>query len=349
MGMNWLAHLAARAEVPVFLAEGEAAPAEYAHLLARMPALRMVDTPRAAAILLVVGTVPKALLPQLHRLHDQLPHPRATILWQSRNDLSGAKRINSAEDIGTAIKTIHSDLLADNVESEPDILPDAPANEWRGVGPHGQGGKGMMGGTPYGRPMAMTAADLRDGLELDTYTADFGPFLPMFPPGLVLKLTLQGDVIQTVAVTHPPFETTEDRGWVLLDLLGLPALAQRKLRGDASAKGSFDRLARLTAARAAIPDGLGRTHDGSDVRARFDYLMSRRGTALNLHLHHTGLDDLLVGLEWHEAMLVLNSFDTASLRTICANTPEPETDDDTDDKDGNKEGGMDHGAHAGHM
>src|SRR3546814_18792006 len=63
----------------------------------------------------------------------------------------------------------------------------------------------MMGGKPYGRPMAMTDEDLRDGLALDAYTACFGPFLSVLPPGLLLELTLQGDVIQSAKVLRAPF------------------------------------------------------------------------------------------------------------------------------------------------
>ena len=341
MGMSWLAKMAGLAEVPVFVAFGEGAPADAASVLAKAPGLRVVETPRAAAILFVVGTVPKALLPQLHRLHDQLPHPRASALWHSRNELPGATRIEEIANISVLLRAIHRDLLVGSLKSEPDFLSDAPPNEWRGIGPHGQGGKGMMGGTPYGRTMAMTAADLRDGLELDAYTADFGPFLPMLPAGLVLTLTLQGDTIQNVAVAHPPFETQEQRGWVLLNLLGLPALAERMLRATNIGNATVKRLIRLSGARAAIPEGLGRTHDGSDVRTRFDLLTGTSEPIFNLHVQQIGLDDLLIGLEWHEAMLVLNSFDNASLRAICANTSDPEPD--------TMAGGMDHGVHAGHM
>ena len=144
--MSWLAKMAGLAEVPVFVAFGEGAPADAASVLAKAPGLRVVETPRAAAILFVVGTVPKALLPQLHRLHDQLPHPRASALWHSRNELPGATRIEEIANISVLLRAIHRDLLVGSLKSEPDFLSDAPPNEWRGIGPHGQGGKGMMGG-----------------------------------------------------------------------------------------------------------------------------------------------------------------------------------------------------------
>src|SRR3546814_16725517 len=92
----------------------------------------------------------------------------------------------------------------------------------------------MMGGKPYGRPMAMTEDDRRDGLALDAYTATFGPFLPVFPPGLQLSLTLQGDVVQSAEVLRPPVHQAAGDAPLrriarLLRLLGLPALAQRLL------------------------------------------------------------------------------------------------------------------------
>ena len=62
----------------------------------------------------------------------------------------------------------------------------------------------MMGGVPYGRPMAMRAPD-RDGLELDRLPLRLGPFFPHLPPGLVLEVKLQGDVFQEVAVGRKPF------------------------------------------------------------------------------------------------------------------------------------------------
>lgn len=62
----------------------------------------------------------------------------------------------------------------------------------------------MMGGEPYGRPMAMRAPD-RDGLELDRVPLRLGPFFPHLPPGLTLEVKLQGDVFQQVAVARNPF------------------------------------------------------------------------------------------------------------------------------------------------
>jgi hypothetical protein len=63
---------------------------------------------------------------------------------------------------------------------------------------HGHDMSGMdMGGMemPGGLPMADRGAD-RDGLRLDQLHVPLGPVLPDWPAGLVVHLTLQGDVVQ---------------------------------------------------------------------------------------------------------------------------------------------------------
>ena len=353
MGMNWIAKLAAKAPVPIFIARGNDAPDETDKLHLN-PNLSIVDTPRAASILLVAGTIPHALTAHLHRLHDQLPHPRATIFWHSSptDQLSSALGVTHGDDLGSFLLQTRAALLTGERASEADVLPDEPANVWRGVGPHGQGGKGMMGGTPYGRPMAMTDGDMRDGLKLDAYTADFGPFLTMLPSGMILKITLQGDLFQKVAVVSPPYEDARQGREIrtLLKLLGLPTLANRLLIENAHCEAGFKRLVTLSGVRRAIPPDLGRTHDGSDVRSRFEHMLNDPSNPQNLHLMGLGLGDLLEGREWQEAMLILNSFDNTSLRKICANTPTDATDDmgDSSEQASGGHEGMDHSSHGGH-
>jgi hypothetical protein len=50
-------------------------------------------------------------------------------------------------------------------------------------------------GMPGGLPMAERGED-RDGLKLDRLHVQLGPVLPDWPAGLVVRLTLQGDVVQ---------------------------------------------------------------------------------------------------------------------------------------------------------
>src|SRR5260370_8072981 len=77
------------------------------------------------------------------------------------------------------------------------------AGEMGGGAPHGHDIRGRthhghdMGGMEMqgGLPMADRGAD-RDGLRLDQLHVPLGPVLPYWPAGLVVHLTLQGDVAQ---------------------------------------------------------------------------------------------------------------------------------------------------------
>ena len=207
MAMSLLGRFAARAPVPVFPAVGRDGEVRL-DVLSLAPALRVVDSPRHASILLVSGDIRTADRDSLARVHDQLAHPRATLWWGThpRADTGAALTVAAAESPETALRDLYRRLLTGGHTSETHWLADEPPNPWRGRGDHGQGGEGMMGGVPYGRMMPMPPTpDLRDGLALDVYTAQFGPFLPQLPPGLVLEITLQGDVIQSAAVVRPPF------------------------------------------------------------------------------------------------------------------------------------------------
>lgn len=200
---------AAGAPAPVFAATGPGARNGTEDLSLR-PELRLMVSPRHASILLVAGTIPDGCVDALSRIHDQLPHPRATLAWRYGSDeaaRAGADEgaVTKASDPVPALLGLHRSLLEGRHASESSLLPDEPPSPWRGKGPFGQGGEGMMGGRPYGRPMAMTADDLRDGLALDRLELTLGPFFPPFPPGLALEIALQGDVVQAATVVRAPF------------------------------------------------------------------------------------------------------------------------------------------------
>jgi len=65
----------------------------------------------------------------------------------------------------------------------------------------GHGGHDM--GSVAGLPMAGTGED-RDGLALDVLTYRLGPFLPGWPPGLVVAAILSGDVVVAAEVERGP-------------------------------------------------------------------------------------------------------------------------------------------------
>src|SRR3546814_14230756 len=203
MAVDALMRLAADAPAPIFAVAGEDGLAAVEDL-SLDPAVSLKASPRHAALLLVCGDLRSENHEALRRLHDQLPHPRATLWWRTAPRAGFPCAASPDGDAAHAVASLWQQLVTCLRPSENDLLPDDPPAPWRGKGDHGQGGEGMMGGKPYGRPMAMTEDDRRDGLALDAYTATFGPFLPVFPPGLQLSLTLQGDVVQSADVLRPP-------------------------------------------------------------------------------------------------------------------------------------------------
>ncbi|MFI1721912.1 hypothetical protein [Streptomyces sp. NPDC020489] len=97
-------------------------------------------------------------------------------------------------------------------------------------GHHGHAGHDM-GGVVHGLPMADRADD-RDGLRLDQLHVPLGPGLVDWPAGLILRLTLQGDIVQQAGVEplvptspHPPFW---NEPWLRA------AAGERVTRGDAA-------------------------------------------------------------------------------------------------------------------
>lgn len=204
-----LAGLAGQAPARVFPVVGSGAR-DSVDRLRSDPRLCFVDSPRAASLLLVAGDLPEPLRRPAQSVHDEIPHPRATVWWPLsgsgpvQSSFPGALVVREHEDVGGALARVQAALLDGRHAPDPDLLPDVDPAPWRGVGPYGQGGKGMTGGVPYGRPLAERAPD-RDGLELDQLQVAIGPFFPPFPPGLVLDLKLQGDVIQAATVDGNAF------------------------------------------------------------------------------------------------------------------------------------------------
>ena len=209
--MSLLARLAARARAPVFVLVGEGGRQTARRVLldARVQAAR---SPRHATVLLVVGALPEALWDAARRVHDQVPEPRATVVvegGEGGSPFEGATVVEDPAKVADAVVAVHRALVTGERESERAFGPEDSPVEWKGVGPHGQGGKGMMGGKPYGRPMAMTGPDLRDGLELDRVTVPLGPFLGWLPPGLCIDVVMQGDVVQEARL-HVAFASARD-------------------------------------------------------------------------------------------------------------------------------------------
>lgn len=140
-------------------------------------------------------------------------------------------------------------------------LADVAEQRWlreRQVG-HGTGvdqheGDGMD--MPCGLSMADRGED-RDGLKLDQLHVSLGPFLPHWPAGLVLELTLQGDVIQHAAVGTVPEGTATGSFWTEPWLRA--ATGEHVTTGEAASRRAaahLDSLGRLLAV-AGWPDAAG--------------------------------------------------------------------------------------------
>lgn len=329
--MSLLQRIEAWAPVPVFPVVGEGGLAAIERLRLA-PALTFVSSIRHASILLVCGDIRADDRPALRRLHDQLPHPRATLWWRSAPLDDAVEPVQeTGDDATTALRQLDADLCAGTRATEADWLSDQPPNPWKGEGDHGQGGKGMMGGVPYGRPMAMTDGDLRDGLTLDAMTICIGPFAPMVPPGLSLELTLQGDVIQAAKVLTPAYQDQAPaktaslwQAASLLELVGLGGLAGRCRNAAPIEEVRRDKLyaaARRAGAFVAIPPGLGKVGT-SDVRSRLGEALL--GASSSFPDGAPLLVEMLRGLEWQEAMLVIASFSARRLEALAPVTPADE-------------------------
>ncbi|NWN90642.1 hypothetical protein HLV39_03895 [Marinobacter adhaerens] len=210
MAVTWFRKLGNQAPVPVFPLVGKNGEAalEALHL---SPAVTIVQSPKQARALAVLGCIDHQDQPAFRRVHDQVPAPRVTG-WCSTmalpKELSDtAVVVASADQLGTQVQQAVHALDAGQRRSDPNLCPDEPPAPWKGVG-DGHGGEGMMGGKPYGRPMAMPEDDLRDGLQLDPLAFSFGPFSSLLPPGMVAKVRLHGDVIAGWEIASQPYELT---------------------------------------------------------------------------------------------------------------------------------------------
>lgn len=229
--------------VPVIVAAG-AGGATVRHRLRADHRVDLVRSPRHACLLVIAGDVPGSDRAPLLQLHDQVPRPRGVIAAGARGLPAELDPVTcAADDVVGAVLDAGRAVLGGERDHD-DVLPATNPVPWRGVGPHGQGGEGMMGGMPYGRAMPMTA-DGRDGLALDRLPLTLGPWLAGLPSGCRLEIGLQGDVLEEASVryaaTGPTLagpvsvaevETLRARtllGWLadLVDSAGLPALARR--------------------------------------------------------------------------------------------------------------------------
>jgi hypothetical protein len=169
-------------------------------------------TPADADILLVTGDAVAPIAKVVEATWQAMPAPRARAAAARPGEV--AARLEAARaQLGD--RAAQQALAAAGTGPGPLLLggPDSPKpdadgqhghqaggshgregmDHGHGSGGHMHGADGM--GMPGGLRMAERSDD-RDGLRLDQLHLPLGPVLPDWPAGLVLRLTLQGDVIQ---------------------------------------------------------------------------------------------------------------------------------------------------------
>ncbi len=143
---------------------------------------RLAYSPADADILAVCGTPDETFGGVIHHLWEQMPGPRVRV------DIQRAHRDDLSQMLDSA-----ADHLMDTDQHRHDARTRSPEPDIEGAS--GDMDHGDMEMAPGGIPLAEGARD-RDGLEMDVLHLRLGPWLPHWPAGLVVDLTLQGDVIQ---------------------------------------------------------------------------------------------------------------------------------------------------------
>ncbi|GAA1720694.1 hypothetical protein [Nonomuraea bangladeshensis] len=141
----------------------------------RLRDLPVALTPADADILLVAGPACSELEAAVERLWQDMPAPRR------RAHAEGPREVAAAVE---------------------DARARLARRENAGAGQRA-GAEGDDSDEPAGLPMAERGPD-RDGLTFDRLHVSLGPFLPDWPHGLTVRVTLQGDVVQRAEVAGPP-------------------------------------------------------------------------------------------------------------------------------------------------
>lgn len=176
-------------------------------------------SPADADVLAVCGMPGSELGEVVERIWDQLPGPRARI------------DITDTESIDSALERAAAELL-DSGRQRDDARGRAQSPDLDHSGHHGMDHNGMdhgsmdhhdmdHGGIDHGghHGMDMAPAGIalaeggedRDGLEMDVLHVRLGPVLPHWPAGLVLRCSLQGDVLAEAEAWIVDADRTDSR------------------------------------------------------------------------------------------------------------------------------------------
>jgi hypothetical protein len=329
---------------------------------------RFATSPAEANVLVVAGSVTSGIEPYAERVWEQLPAPRARVdlhsaaTTENQLDAAMAELRDVEHQRQQATRPGHSDHQpepahehteehghdAHSVTEHTEHGHDMPTHDGHEHNAHHDmhhgGGHDMhghdMGGMamPGNVPMADRAED-RDGLMLDQLHVPLGPVLPDWPVGLIVRTTLQGDVIQHATVEvlggggpQPPWPEqarTLDSCARLLSVAGWvdASVTARRLR-DTALNGAMDtglfarwaRRVRRSRTLRWLLEGAGTTPDDAstppelrgDALARLHRWLETPSTPASANRTQWTLDNLpalLEGSELATARLIVASLD----------------------------------------
>ena len=254
-----------------------------------------------ADVLAVVGQPGTELMVTIDHAWDQMSEPRVRVEVYADSDV--AQALAQASQALRAPEPQRS--RAGQRRSRQSLPPDqhdSHQHEPNGGGDHDHGDM-----SPDGIPLA-EGADDRDGLEMDELHLPLGPVLAHWPAGVVLRLTLHGDVVagaevdqlasgsDSAAKDSPTVRAARllDAAASVLALAGLPSEAARTRRlRDACLDGAWIDAAAIAGLAMRIRrnrvlrwmlDGLTLTRPGSspeELTERLTGLLDRARAALD--------------------------------------------------------------------
>lgn len=147
-----------------------------------------------ADVLAVVGEPGEALADVVEHVWGQMSEPRTR--FHLRDEAQMDALLSGAEEqlCGTTRRIAKSDLRRGFTPSADDATHEMSGGDGDHQGHDMAGGHDHSAMMPDGIPLAEGAED-RDGLEMDELHLPLGPVLAHWPAGLVLRVTLHGDVV----------------------------------------------------------------------------------------------------------------------------------------------------------
>lgn len=271
--------------------------------------------PADADVLALCGTPEPRLAAAVEAAWAQLPGPRVRLHLTAVRDV--AATLDEAPAGLADLRAQRADARQRPAQPQP---PEPASPDGMDMGGMGSGGMDMagmdmsgmdtagmdmggmdMGGMemPAGLGMADRAED-RDGLKLDQLHLRLGPVLPDWPAGLVLDLTLQGDVVQHAAVdtwtgprTAEPFWAGPARRARRGEPVPAGQVARYRAAADLDSAGRLLAVAgwadRATAARRLRDDLLSGAGDSAGLERRARQLAARVTRSATLRWSLRGL------------------------------------------------------------